>query len=177
MSSLGPEWARGSDGVRTRDAARVVVLDEVGRVLLLRGSDPARAGTDWWFTVGGGLEPGESARAAAVRELREETGLLVESSQLQGPAWVRTAEFSFLGEACRQHEEFFVLRVAANSGAEEVGLDRFGWTELEWESLSEVRWWVPADLASSGTEFYPPKLVALLADLPQVWTGEPRSID
>jgi 8-oxo-dGTP pyrophosphatase MutT (NUDIX family) len=44
---------------RKRRAARVILIDERGRVLLLRGSDPGRpeAGT-WWFTPGGGVEPG-----------------------------------------------------------------------------------------------------------------------
>jgi 8-oxo-dGTP pyrophosphatase MutT (NUDIX family) len=40
---------------------------------------------------GGGLQPGESAREAAVRELNEELGLAIESSWLQEP-WTITEQ-------------------------------------------------------------------------------------
>ncbi|TML29501.1 MAG: NUDIX domain-containing protein, partial [Actinobacteria bacterium] len=57
-----------------RRASRVLVVDEAGRVLLFHGFDPARPEHGYWFTVGGGLDPGESAVQGAVRELFEETG-------------------------------------------------------------------------------------------------------
>ena len=45
-----------------RNAARVLLIDPGGRLLLVHGGDPAdpSAGS-WWFTPGGGMEPGESA--------------------------------------------------------------------------------------------------------------------
>ena len=55
-----------------RVSARVVLLDEVGAVLLLCGSDPAITdGTAprWWFTVGCQVQPGERLAQAASREL------------------------------------------------------------------------------------------------------------
>ncbi len=42
-----------------RRAARVLLLDGAGRVLLLRGFDPAMPEHRYWFTVGGGLDDGE----------------------------------------------------------------------------------------------------------------------
>ncbi|MGH3417662.1 MAG: NUDIX domain-containing protein [Actinocrinis sp.] len=61
-----------------RVAGRVLLLDPEGRVLLFRGSDPARP--DWfqWFTPGGGTEAGENVRDAAARELREDPGMHVD---------------------------------------------------------------------------------------------------
>ena len=171
---LGPEWATDPDGTRTRTAARVVLLDGAGRVLLVRGSDPARPGEQWWFTVGGGRGAGEPAREAAVRELREETGLLASADDLDGPVWVRTAEFPFYGLPCRQVEEFFVHRVA-----EGTALTRDGWTRLEHDTLTDVRWWALPELAAAqerGDAVYPPELVRLVAALPPRWDGPPLPV-
>ena len=53
--------------------AGAVVRDGEGRVLLVqRGHEPSLG---LWSVPGGRIEPGESARAAAAREVREETGL------------------------------------------------------------------------------------------------------
>ena len=56
----------------------MVVFTLGGEFLLLRRTCPAR----FWQSVTGSLRPGEGVRAAAVRELREETGLRVAPSRL-----------------------------------------------------------------------------------------------
>jgi dATP pyrophosphohydrolase len=53
------------------ESVLVLVHTASGEVLLLRRREPA----DWWQSVTGALEPGESPLRAALRELREETGL------------------------------------------------------------------------------------------------------
>ncbi|MGN6793939.1 MAG: NUDIX domain-containing protein, partial [Streptosporangiaceae bacterium] len=53
---------------RHRPAARVLCLDQQGRVLLLRWRDPVDR-TVLWEPPGGGIEPGESPITAARREL------------------------------------------------------------------------------------------------------------
>jgi len=58
------------------------VFDEHGRLLLVqRGREPNRGR---WTLPGGRCEPGEPAAAAAVREVLEETGLQVVTTQLIG---------------------------------------------------------------------------------------------
>lgn len=52
-----------------RATSGVVLRDSDGRVLLMR-----RAHEETWGIPGGGIEPGESWRDAALRECREETG-------------------------------------------------------------------------------------------------------
>jgi 8-oxo-dGTP pyrophosphatase MutT (NUDIX family) len=50
-----------------------------------------------WFTIGGGLDEGEGAAQAALRELREEAGIVATADQLAGPVFHRSTEFSFDG--------------------------------------------------------------------------------
>lgn len=58
------------------------VIAEGGRVLLVkRGHAPAMGE---WSIPGGTMEVGETVRQAVVREVREETGLIVEAKDLLG---------------------------------------------------------------------------------------------
>lgn len=59
-----------------------VVLDDRRRLLLVcRANEPGRG---LWSVPGGRVEPGETAAAAVVREVREETGLDVQVGRLLG---------------------------------------------------------------------------------------------
>ena len=107
MTDLGPEWIPGPDGIPRRDAARVVLFDGSGRVLLVRGHDAHNPGRHWWFTIGGGLAQGESAQQGAVRELREETGIVLSPHELVGPVLYRESLFRFANVTARQDELFF----------------------------------------------------------------------
>ena len=51
---------------------RAIVLDDDKRMLLVRQHHDGR---DIWMVPGGGIEDGESAAQAAIREVKEETGL------------------------------------------------------------------------------------------------------
>lgn len=139
-----------------RNAARVLLIDPAGRVLLLRGGDPAapEAGT-WWITPGGGLEPGEDARAAAIREVAEETGHRLEA--VGDPVLRRSSVFPFDGRLLDQRELYFVARVPAFEP------ERSGWTELERRELHEQRWWTLAELRSTRDTVYPETLADLVA--------------
>lgn len=80
-----------------RETARVIPVSPAGRVLLLRGHDPAAPQLPYWFTIGGQIEPLESARQAAVRELREEVGIVVPAVALVGPIYRGEHSYSFAG--------------------------------------------------------------------------------
>lgn len=61
-----------SDGLLIQPAAGVVCIKS-GQVLLIRRGTPPMTGE--WSLPGGRIEPGERAREAALRELKEETGV------------------------------------------------------------------------------------------------------
>ena len=69
-----------------RRAVRVVLVDARGAVLLFHTREPAwrELGT-WWELPGGGLEEGETYREAAMREVQEETGLVLDPNQVGEP--------------------------------------------------------------------------------------------
>lgn len=143
-----------------RRAARVLLVDADGRVLLFRGHDPARpAAGSWWFTVGGGLDDGESTRQAAARELREETGLSMAAEALGGVVLERVAEFALAGTAYRQSEEFFLARVDRH----DVVTD--GFTSFEETFVLGHRWWSREDLRTTAEAVYPEGLADLLDGL------------
>jgi ADP-ribose pyrophosphatase YjhB (NUDIX family) len=62
-----------------RVGVAVVLRDEAGKILLERRSD-----CGWWGCLGGRVEAGESVEQAAVREVFEETGLVVRITGLVG---------------------------------------------------------------------------------------------
>ncbi|MPV37740.1 NUDIX hydrolase [Georgenia subflava] len=172
---LGPDWEPGEDGLPFRRAARVVVLDDDDRLLLVRGHDAGEVTRSWWFTVGGGLDAGEDVRDGATREVFEETGLVVRPADLVGPVLTRSAVFDFARVTCRQDEEFFLARVPSGHD-----FSHDGWTDLERDVLDEMRWWDVDELAAAvaeGTVVYPETLPELVRALLDGWDGTTPHLD
>jgi 8-oxo-dGTP pyrophosphatase MutT (NUDIX family) len=90
-----------------RRLAAAVVMDDKQRVLLVRRSEKERFLPRVWGVPCGKLEPGESAEDGALRELKEETGLLGEIVRKVG-------ESSFLsdyrGHEIKNWQENFLVR-------------------------------------------------------------------
>jgi len=146
-----------------RRAGRVLVIDAAGRVLLLQGVDPAKPGSLYWITIGGGLDDGEAPAEAALRELWEEAGINATASELVGPVWQRTTEFSFAGIRYRQEEDYYLLRV----GMVQVSLANLD--EVERDTVTGYRWWSREQLAATTEAYFPAELPELLrlAELPE----------
>jgi 8-oxo-dGTP diphosphatase len=111
----------------------VIVRD--GEFLVVRRARPPMQGL---FTLPGGcVEAGESLAEAVRREVREETGLAIETGTLAGHREVITRD-----DAGRVQRHFVILTFAARWVAGEPRLN---------EELLEARWIRPAGLRELST--------------------------
>ncbi|WP_085585544.1 MULTISPECIES: NUDIX hydrolase [unclassified Pseudomonas] len=143
--------------MRERKAARLLVINPSLEVLLFKfcHHDDALAGTSHWATPGGGLEEGETFHAAAIRELREETGIHV--NEVAGPVAERRVSLRLpSGEPVLAVEQYFVVHVPDN------GLCRAEWTEHEKKVMAEHRWWSVQALNTTQETVWPENLVQML---------------
>ena len=141
-----------------RDAVRVVLADASGRILLFHVITPEEVPDGWWELPGGGIDPGESYLEAAVREIREETGLALDPAQVGPPSWRRDTTWRSRGIRRLQHEVVVLARVAADQPVIVDG----GRTPEEVEDLVAVRWWQLDEIMASQKRFYPGRLPELL---------------
>jgi 8-oxo-dGTP pyrophosphatase MutT (NUDIX family) len=132
-----------------RVTGRLLPIDERDRVLLLHGCDPARRDEPFWFTIGGGVDAGETTAQAAAREAFEETGLVVDARLLGTPLWRAHARFSFDGRQVSQVNEFYVVRVPW------FEVSFAGLEELERDCLDGYRWWSVAELSATDEPYVP----------------------
>lgn len=140
--------------MQTRPTVRILFLDAEGRLLLMRAHDPdvgdhegRVSDTTYWFTIGGGIEPGEDPAAAALREIGEETGHT--KVRLGPPVWYRECVLTVKGEK-RLFEETYFL-----AWTEETELSSENWTALERAVIKDMKWWDMDELMASEEIFYP----------------------
>lgn len=145
-----------------RETARVILQDRSGRFLLMNTHFEAHTGLPpRWITPGGGIDDGETPIIAAVRELIEETGLVVEQTALGDVVDAVAGYWDWPdGENFHSYVDHFFHLVV-----DEFVIDTSGWTESERHDVIDMRWWTIDELRAEQPVVGPPGLVDLLARL------------
>lgn len=142
-----------------RSAVRVVLVDAAGRVLLLHVTEPAHPEQgDCWELPGGGIDPDENVLAAAHRELLEETGLCVPTTDITPPHWFRSVAFLHAGVRRVQTESIALAVVHQLSPA----VQATAFSPDETEIYLGYRWWTVGEIETSDAQFFPTSLPRVL---------------
>ncbi len=134
-----------------REVARLVLLDANNAALLMRYDDGPADRQSYWVTPGGALERGESHRAAASRELTEETGL---AAEIGAELWERHFDLALPQGDVHQRERFFLARL------DTVAPPVFNSSP---EPIREHRWWSLSALRATRDLIYPEDFASALA--------------
>ncbi|MEK9496003.1 NUDIX domain-containing protein [Photorhabdus sp. P32] len=146
--------------MKIRYAARLLIVDSANRVLLFRfvHHNDALAGKSYWATLGGEVESGESFEQAAIRELHEETGILL--GDIGNIVEERTFEMMLPdGENVQAEERFFIVKL------DDVDINTEGWSNQERAVICHHHWWEIDELMVTTETVYPSDIPVILSRL------------
>lgn len=131
-------------------AAGAFIRDEAGRILLMQRTDNGA-----WHIPGGFMELGESVTETVVREVQEETGLVVEPIRLIGIYSGLENQFTYPnGDAIQGCATFFECRVTG------------GHLRAQASEVSALDYFLLDALPESLTPRWRPRLIEAAANLP-----------
>jgi 8-oxo-dGTP pyrophosphatase MutT (NUDIX family) len=150
--------------IRHRVCARVLPVNPRGQVLLLHGWDPAAPDSPYWFSIGGATDAGEALVDAAVREMREETGIVIQAAELSGPIAREDAEFDWGVWRLVQDQTYFAIALDQDPAA----ISFEGLEPIERTSIDDAAWWTADALEAEGS--------AANARLPEIMRTAVRTV-
>lgn len=150
---------------KTRHTVRALLFNPAGDMLLFKyRNDPnihavghAPLNSDYWGTVGGGIDDGEDIMDALRREIFEEAG---HTDIKIGPqVFHRKVDLVFYGGLLHVDEKYFIAHTATTDISTE------NHTQIERKFVADTRWWSPAAIAASTEKIFPAVLPLHVADL------------
>ena len=140
-----------------RATSRVLLFDEQGSALLFLQYGKTHDVPPRWMTPGGGVDPGENHDVAALRELVEETGLVLD--RIDPPFLEGDFEPDQRWHPYTEgHWAWYVVRT------ERFDPVKDGWTDEELGDVVEWRWMTADELEASGDEYEPANLPELMRE-------------
>lgn len=145
--------------VKHRPTARVLLINKLNQVFMLKTHfDPEVGLPPRWLVPGGGIDDDEDTLTAAIRELYEETGLVVTAADLGEPVLEATGRWDW-ADGINFHtytDTIYELKV------QDFKLDTSGFTADELRDVLEYRWWNLSELFESEELVAPHELIGWL---------------
>lgn len=108
--------------------ARAIVLNGEGQVLLVKHTYQRDS---YWYLPGGGVKKEESAKAAVIRELKEETGLVVAPDE---PLLFGIYHHTYLG--VNDYPVIYIVKNYSSTSAQSPEIEQMGW--FDYDKLPEM---------------------------------------
>jgi 8-oxo-dGTP diphosphatase len=142
--------------MKRRDTARAIIIHD-GKVLLM---ERWRDGLHYFSIPGGGIEPGETAEEAAIRELAEEMSIVIRPARVLYTVHAPDAKHTiFLAD-------YISGEAALHPDSPEAAVHARG------KNLFKPAWVPLADVATLPFEYWKPVFARLARDLEQGFSAQ-----